>query len=271
MTGIGTPISHKIQPLPIYSSSDFKSRRCAKRDGMNKPVRLAVESVPETLFTAREYLRMHDAGAFNDMNVELVRGELRKMMSGGLSHGEMNGKLIAKLITAYSATDRRLAVHLMIGVGPLTIRGADIAVVHADAPSSGPVPPDRVVLIVEIAVTTLGTDLGEKQTEYADAGVPDYWVADVAARVMHVMRSPEGDRYAERSVVPFGQPLALQPAPDLDQGLGQIAHHRFVMRRTRREAQSLGATRNGRIIDRLDVDAIFGEQHVADLLGLVRL
>lgn len=176
---------------------------------MNKPVRLAVESVPETLFTAREYLRMHDAGAFNDMNVELVRGELRKMMSGGFAHGALNARLIAKLITAYSATDRCLAVDLMIGIGPLTIRGADIAVVMPDVPSSGPVPPDRVVLIVEVSVTTLGTDLGAKQAEYATAGVPDYWVADVEARVMHVMRSPERERYAERSVVPFDQPLAV--------------------------------------------------------------
>lgn len=176
---------------------------------MNKPVRLAVESVPETLFTAREYLRMEAAGAFTDMNVELVRGELRKVMPGGLSHGEMNGRLIAKLITAYSATNRRLAVDLMIGIGPLTIRGADIAVVLPDVPASGPVPPEQVVLIVEIAVTTLGIDLGEKQAEYAGAGVPDYWVADVGARVMHVMRSPEGDRYTERSVVPFDQPLAV--------------------------------------------------------------
>jgi len=107
---------------------------------MSKRVRLAVESVPETLFTAREYLRMHDAGAFNDMNVELVRGELRKMMSGGFSHGEMTARLITKLITAYSATDRRLAVNLMIGIGPLTIRGADIAVVLPDVPSRSPVP-----------------------------------------------------------------------------------------------------------------------------------
>lgn len=224
MTGIGTPISHKIHPLPIAQSPDCKGKRAgrslvpwrsrARRGhdilaGMNKPVRLAVESVPETLFTAREYLRMHDAGAFNDMNVELVRGELRKMMSGGFAHGALNARLIAKLITAYSATDRCLAVDLMIGIGPLTIRGADIAVVMPDVPSSGPVPPDRVVLIVEVSVTTLGTDLGEKQAEYATAGVPDYWVADVEARVMHVMRSPERERYAERSVVPFDQPLAV--------------------------------------------------------------
>ncbi len=43
------------------------------------------------------------------------------------------------------------------------------------------------------------------------------------------------------------------------------------MRRAGREAQPLGAARNGRVIDRLDVHAVFGEQHVADLLGLDRI
>lgn len=176
---------------------------------MNKPVRLVAESVPDTVFTVRDYMRMHDAGAFSDMKVELVRGELRKMMSGGLSHGEMNGRLVAKLIAAYSGTDRLLAVDLMIGIGALTIRGADVAVVPPDSPANGPVPPDRVVLLAEVAVTTLGTDLGEKLAEYALAGVPEYWVADVEAQVMHVMRSPDGERYAERSVGPFDQPLAV--------------------------------------------------------------
>uniref|UniRef100_UPI0035CC5B3E Uma2 family endonuclease n=1 Tax=uncultured Sphingomonas sp. TaxID=158754 RepID=UPI0035CC5B3E len=176
---------------------------------MNKPVRLVAESVPETAFTVRDYMRMHDAGAFSDMKVELVRGELRKMMSGGFSHGEMNGKLVARLITAYAGTDHRLAVDLMVGIDALTVLGADIAVVVPDVPEKGPVPPDRFVLIVEIAVTTLGKDLGEKLADYARAGVPEYWVADVDAQVMHVMRSPDGDRYTKRSVVPFDQPLAV--------------------------------------------------------------
>lgn len=176
---------------------------------MNKPVRLAVESVPETLFTARDYMVMLEAGAFEDVRAELVKGELRKMMPSGFSHGEMNLLLGSKLMAAYAGTDYRFAVDLMIGIDALTVRAADVAVVRADVPRHGPVPPDRFVMIVEIAETTLGIDLGEKLSHYARAGVPDYWVADVGASVMHVMRSPEGDRYAERSVVPFDQPLAV--------------------------------------------------------------
>ena len=62
-----------------------------------------------------------------------------------------------------------------------------------------------------------------------------------------------------------GQPH-LQPAPDFAQRGGEVAHHRFRMRRAGREAQPLGAARHGRIIDRLNVAAIFREKDVADLL-----
>ena len=176
---------------------------------MNKPVRLVAESAPDTAFTVRDYLQMYDTGAFRGMRVELVGGELRKMMPSGFSHGELNGMLYAKLLTAYAGTGKRLAIDLMIAIDPKTLRGADIAVVLPDVPMRGPVPADRFVLIVEIAATTLGEDLGDKLAEYARVGVPDYWVADVEAQVMHVMHSPEGDRYRERSVVPFDTQLAV--------------------------------------------------------------
>src|SRR3546814_12737031 len=63
----------------------------------------------------------------------------------------------------------------------------------------------------------------------------------------------------------------VEPVPDLDERGYQIAHHRFVMRRAGREAQPFGAARHRGIVDRLDVDAVFGEQHVAALLGLDRI
>jgi len=55
------------------------------------------------------------------------------------------------------------------------------------------------------------------------------------------------------------------------EGVGQLPHHLGRMARARREAQALGAAWDGRIIDRLDVHAIFGEQDVADPLRLHRV
>ena len=50
---------------------------------------------------------------------------------------------------------------------------------------TGPVRLETVVLIAEVADTTLATDLGEKATLYARHGVPEYWVIDVEGRMLH--------------------------------------------------------------------------------------
>src|SRR5690348_8061682 len=66
----------------------------------------------------------------------------------------------------------------------------------------------------------------------------------------------------------LGRLPELQPLPDLDQRLGQLVHHLGRVLRSGREAQPLGAARNGREVDRLDVESVLGEQDVADLLRL---
>lgn len=167
------------------------------------------EVLPETAFSARDYAAMMAVGAFDDLRVELVRGQLQRTMPSGFAHGEMNGLLAGELRVAFAGTDRRLATGLAIEVDAWTVRGGDIAVAAPDTPRTGPVPARYVVMVAEIALTTLAKDIGEKLADYARAGIADYWIADLEAQVMHVMRSPEGDRYRERSVVPFGTPLAV--------------------------------------------------------------
>lgn len=177
---------------------------------MNKPAAIVAPAWPDTAFTARDYAALMEAGAFQDMHVELVRGELRKMMMpSSFSHGEMNGILFAELRTAFAGTDRRLAIDLAIEIDSHTVRGGDIAVVRTDVPRKGPVPAHYVVMVAEISLTTIHEDLGAKLADYARAGIPDYWIADLDAAVMHVMHDPEGDHYRERTVVPFGTPLAV--------------------------------------------------------------
>ena len=51
--------------------------------------------------------------------------------------------------------------------------------------------------------------------------------------------------------------------PNIDQGLGEAIDQRIVMKRRRRDPQPLQATRYRRIIDRLDIDAVFRQQEIA--------
>jgi Uma2 family endonuclease len=51
--------------------------------------------------------------------------------------------------------------------------------------------PRATSIIVEVADTTLQTDLTEKAELYATAGVTDYWVLDLNGRALHVFRDPQ--------------------------------------------------------------------------------
>jgi Uma2 family endonuclease len=164
-------------------------------------------------FTAADFQHMIESGVFEDMRVELVRGELEKMMPANLAHGELNALLSGTLLPAVRAAGYRIATDLAVRIDEMTVRGIDVAVVRKDTPARGLTGGEHVLLAVEIAETTLVRDLGEKREEYAAIGIPIYWVVDSVRQVTHCFRLAKGGSYGPATVVPFGEPLAL---PEID-------------------------------------------------------
>lgn len=176
---------------------------------MNEQTRVAraAHAVP---FTADDFLRMMELGAFRDMRAELAGGEIEKMMPANLTHAELNMTLGVLLHPYAREAGLRLTSDLAVRIDDTTVRGIDVALVRSEAPGSGLVPGDQVVHAIEIADTTLSRDLGEKREEYSAAGIPAYWVVDCDHRVVHVFRLAEGAMtYDDATIVPFGQPLDL--------------------------------------------------------------
>lgn len=69
-----------------------------------------------------------------------------------------------------------------------------------------------VKLVVEVADSSLQSDLTEKTALYAEAEIVDYWIVDVQARCIHVFRSPHQRRYTDRSLAKPGERLSpLEP------------------------------------------------------------
>ena len=58
-----------------------------------------------------------------------------------------------------------------------------------------------LVLVVEVADTTLRFDLGPKSLLYARCGVLEYWVADVIGQRIHVYRGPTGEGYSDVTTI----------------------------------------------------------------------
>ena len=65
----------------------------------------------------------------------------------------------------------------------------DVAVV-VGTPRDYPNHPSSALLTVQISTDTREGDLGIKVALYAQAQVPEYWVLDINARLLHVHRAP---------------------------------------------------------------------------------
>lgn len=175
---------------------------------MNHHVRIEAPSLDHSRFSSRDFIDMLDIGAFADMRVELIEGRLEKLSPAQTRHSRMNATLASQLEKAYAAIKIDLCVDLAVQVDEDTIRGVDIAVALGEFVDGVPSASD-VFLAVEIGVTTLSRDLGSKANDYARAGIPHYWVVDYDACVVHVMGEPGHGGYTSRSVVRFGEPLAV--------------------------------------------------------------
>lgn len=73
--------------------------------------------------------------------------------------------------------------------------------------------PENVLLVIEVADSTLLFDLATKAPLYARAGIPEYWVLDVNSRRLIVHREPIDGTYTsvlayheQESVAPLSAP-----------------------------------------------------------------
>ena len=79
--------------------------------------------------------------------------------------------------------------------------------------------PEDVLLVVEVAASSLRLDLSQKAGLYARAGIPDYWVLETEQRHMIVHRDPAGGKYG--SVIVYSEDECIPPlsAPESEFGV----------------------------------------------------
>ncbi len=169
--------------------------------------------------TLEQYDRMIESGVFDSVRhrrLELIRGQIRQMAPIGPSHEEIVDRL--NVWSVHVAAARKIRVRVQNSVGLPSLGSApepDIVwVVDRDYSRGRPTPPD-VRLIIEVAESSLKYDCGEKAELYAEAGIADYWVVNVAEQSIEVRRDPAAGRYRSLQTYQDQQevrPLALPEA-----------------------------------------------------------
>jgi Uma2 family endonuclease len=75
--------------------------------------------------------------------------------------------------------------------------------------------PEDILLVVEVAETSLRYDRTDKLELYASAGIEEYWVVSVDDEWLEVYRSPEGHGYRECRRLLGGDTIAPLAFPDV--------------------------------------------------------
>ena len=143
-----------------------------------------------TKWTREQFHRAVEMGLWTpEDKLELIYGELVQKMGMNGPHATVLNLLQSVLGTLFGAG------YIIRMQQPIVAPGEsepepDVAVVAGTPRDFVRDHPTTALLLVEVSDSTLTYDLGAKSSLYAQAGVDDYWVVDVNARLVHVHRAP---------------------------------------------------------------------------------
>lgn len=164
-------------------------------------------------WTLSDYDRMIEAGLFDGAvrrRAELVYGEVREKPPIGPGHEDAVTRLDDWSRDSVPRHKVRVRVQCSVGLAELeSAPQPDIAwVVPRDYSRSRPTAAE-VLLVIEVAESSLAYDRGAKADLYAAAGIPEYWVVDLPAQVVEVYREPVAGHY--RSLRTFSGDDEVRP------------------------------------------------------------
>jgi len=148
-------------------------------------------------FTVEEFYRMGKAGIFpEDERVELLDGEIADMSPIGSRHAACVSRL-NRLLTKRLGDSAIVWVQNPVRLDVRSELQPDVALLrsHQDFYAGGHPGPQDVLLLIEVADTSLETDHQMKLPLYAKAGIAEVWIIDLLDRQVEVYQQPTKRRY----------------------------------------------------------------------------
>jgi Uma2 family endonuclease len=167
--------------------------------------------------TVEQFNRMIASGIIPENDrVELVDGDIVEMAPIGVRHASYVSRVVDVLHGVVPA-EMMVWVQNPVELSPLTRVEPDVTLVRrrADYYVSRLPRPEDILLVVEVADTSLEADRAVKIPAYAKASVPEAWLVDAATNRIEVFRTPSAEGYRERRVVAPGDELSLVALPGI--------------------------------------------------------
>jgi Uma2 family endonuclease len=176
----------------------------------------AVFTPTRARLTVAQFQRMGDAGIMPpETRLELVDGELIEMAPIGPRHMHAVNRLTRALVAAVGEA-AIVSVQNPVALGEHSETQPDLALLRPQSDSETRLPTqDDVLLLVEVADTTLQYDRTTKLALYARFGVREVWIVNLIDRILEIHREPYNgayrlklERHANDAVAPVALPNA---------------------------------------------------------------
>ena len=142
--------------------------------------------------------RAIDAGVIDeDARVELLSGELVVMTPANPPHSSMVRRLSRYLHERLQAAHFAVLIQMPIELGELSRPEPDLTIAkgpEGDYDTRDPTAAD-ILLVIEVANTSLVKDREQKLPIYARAGISESWIVNIPERTLDVYRDPHLGHY----------------------------------------------------------------------------
>ena len=180
--------------------------------------------IQKRYFNVDDYYRMAEAGVIaRDDRVELIEGEVMTMSPIGKRHAGCV-KRLNRLLNHTVAQIPIVSVQDPITIDQFSEPQPDIALLkpRQDFYSSSHPTPADVLLVIEVADTSVEYDRGVKLPLYARAGIPEAWLVILPKEIIEVHSHPKNGKYQKVQRLKRGKTLESSSVAGLSLSVDDI-------------------------------------------------
>jgi len=175
-------------------------------------------------FTVWDYHQMVKAGILKeDERVELIAGEIIEMSPIGTRHAAQVKRLI-NLFAEILGARVIVAAQDPVELSDFSEPQPDIALLKRrnDFYATAHPQPQDILLLVEVADTTIEYDRSVKMPLYAASNIAEAWIVDINAQTIEVYRQPASNGYQHSQILQRGQSLCIQAFPEINLNVNDL-------------------------------------------------
>lgn len=186
-----------------------------------RPTTQAADGLPRWRWTVAEIERLEAAGIFSEYDkFELLGGEIVPMSPKGIRH-ELVREALSFRLSQLAPRGLFVAPEPQFKLSDDTYTEPDILVRPA-AIKTHRLRGSDVLLLVEVADSSLGYDLKAKAPLYASNGIPEYWVINALTLMTTVHLRPDGGVYTAVEEFLPTERLIPSLAPELAVSINEL-------------------------------------------------